>query len=205
MGPNVRPAVSLFLLLLLAVAAAAGLPWLSAGHAAVRGCASFSSQAEAEQYFLAQGGGPRQAVGALDPDRDGVACEGLPGPYQGYATIGYNLAHHFFYGSATMPPQGNGGEGYACLHGNRHFPDAPRILRVYRVKPGADEPVFGDRGIGTEVLESSGRLLWRADRVLRGAGRYYAAFEERIPLQPYGANECPGFQSNPVLLGPGSR
>lgn len=204
MGSNVRPASALLLATLAAILLGGALRPSGTG-AAVRGCASFQSQAEAQQYFVEQGGGPRHAIGALDPDHDGVACEGLPGPYEGYATVGYNLAHHFFYGTATMPPLGGGGEGFACLMGNRHFPDASRRLNVYRVKPGPDEPLFGKEGIGAEAIESSGRLLWRANRVLQRSADYYAAFEQRIPLKPYGENECPGFRSASVLLGPGSR
>jgi hypothetical protein len=64
--------------------------------------------------------------------------------------------------------------------------------------------MFGHEGVGTEAQEGSGRLLWRANKTLRRPGRYYAAFEERIPLSPYGANQCPGFSSRPALLGPGT-
>lgn len=166
----------------------------------MRGCGSFASQSEAQAYFVERGGAPRHPVGALDPDHNGVACEGLPGPYEGYATIGYDVARGFFHGTATMPPAPGG--GFACLYGNRHFPEAARRLNVYRVKPGPDEALLGSAGVGAEVNQASGRLLWRADRVLRGPGRYYAAFEERIPLKPYGDNECPGFRSRPALLGP---
>jgi hypothetical protein len=204
MGSNIRLAAGSLALALLALLMAFAVRSAD-GVAAVRGCGSFASQAEAQEYFIEQDGGPSRPIGALDPDRDGVACEGLPGPYEGYATIGYNLAKRFFYGIATMPPEASGGEGFACLYGNRHFPDAARRLDVYRVKPGPDEPLFGNSGVGAEVDQASGRLLWRADRVLNGPGRYYAAFEERIPLAPYGKNECPGFKSYPALLGPGAR
>jgi hypothetical protein len=202
MGSNVRPAAGFFALAVVTFLAALGP---SGGAAAVRGCPSFASQAEAQQYFVEADGAPSRSVGGLDPDHDGVACEGLPGPYEGYATIGYNLSKRFFYGTAAMPSEASGGEGFACLYGNRHFPDAARRLNVYRVRPGHDEPLFGSDGVGAAVEEGDGRLLWKADRVLHGPGRYYAAFEERIPLAPYGANECPGFSSYPTLLGPGSR
>ena len=105
------------------------------GAAAVPGCASFRSQADAQDYFAAMGGGPRRPVGGLDGDRDGVACEDAPPPFKGFATIGYNPKKGFFYGTVSMPPAAAApaGERSACLYGNRHFVEGPRLLRVYRV------------------------------------------------------------------------
>ena len=181
------------------LAAAAGLVCLlaAAADAATRGCDSFPTQAAAQDYFVANGGSTTQRVGQLDGDGDGVACEGKPGPYKGFATIGYNLKKKFFYGTATMPPQ-EGGAGFPCMEGNPAFPDGPRRLNVYRVQPGPDQLVLGP--IGAEARASSGRLLWKIDKATVADGRYYAVFEEKIRMTPYGANECPGFSSAEIAL-----
>jgi hypothetical protein len=137
-------------------------------------------------------GSPSRDATGLDADGDGVACEGLPGPYEGFATIGYNAKAHFFYGTASMPPLGSGG-GFACLSGNRHFPEGPRRLKIYRARPGSDLAV--SRALGAEAKPSSGRLLWKLEAPLAVHGRYYAAFEEEVRLSPYKPTECPGFSS----------
>jgi len=168
-----------------------------AGAAPVPGCPSFASQAAAQEYFLGLGGGPRERVGGLDVDRDGVACEGSSGPYVGFATLGYNRKRKFLYGIASMPPLA-AGEGFPCLEGNRAFPDGPRRLTVFKVEPGADRAILGP--IGAEQRPASGRLVWRADRATLPPGRYYAAFEEKVRLSPYRPNECPGFRSHEVGL-----
>lgn len=183
--------------------AALALTWAlaAAGDAATPGCGSFSSQAAAQAYFVAAGGGPGHAVGSLDPDHNGVACEGLSGPYAGYAMVGYNRRGGFFYGRATMPPE-PGGAGFACMYGNRHFPEAPRRLNVYKVEPGPDKPLFDSYGIGTAADPETGVLEWKAVRRLSRGAEYYVSFEERVPLAPYGPNQCPGFSSRPALLTP---
>jgi hypothetical protein len=168
------------------------------GAAATPGCPSFRSQAAAQEYLAELGGGPGRPVGALDDDRDGVACEELPGPYKAFATIGYNRRGGFFYGIASMPSAAQGEEGFPCLYGNRHFPDGPRRLNVYKVRPGADRPIFAP--LGAEARPESGRLLWKAERDVIMPGLYYAAFEEKVPMSPYGANQCPGFRSREVAL-----
>jgi hypothetical protein len=98
-----------------------------------------------------------------------------------------------------MPPEG-AGDGYACLYGNRHFADGPRLLTLFRVRPGADLAIRSE--VATEARPDSGRLVWRVDkggdRVV--TGRYYAVFEERVPLSPYGRNLCPGFRSGEFSL-----
>jgi hypothetical protein len=165
--------------------------------AATKGCAAFPTQAAAQDYFLASGGGPQQRVGTLDGNRDGVACEGLPGPFKGYATLGYNRKQNFFYGTASMPPL-PGASGFPCMEGNPAFPDGPRRLNVYRTMPGADQLVLGP--VGAEARLSSGRLVWKADKAVVPDGRYYAAFEEKIRMTPYGGNECPGFRSAEIAL-----
>ncbi len=182
--------------LLAAGALAACLLAVDAG-AASRGCDSFPSQAAAQDYFVANGGGPQRRAGVLDDDRDGVACEGKPGPYKGFATIGYNRKKEFFFGTASLPSL-DGAAGFPCMEGNPAFPDGPRRLNVYRVAPGPDRLVFGP--IGAEARTSSGRLLWKADKATVADGRYYAIFEERIRMAPYGANECPGFRSAEIAL-----
>jgi hypothetical protein len=166
--------------------------------APVPGCSSFASQADAQDHFARFGGSPGNTVGALDSDRDGVACEGRPGPYKAFATIGYHRKGGFFYGVATMPPAVDGDDRFPCLYGNRHYPDGPRLLNVYKVQPGADKPILG--AIGAEARPESGRLLWKAEREAVTPGRYYAAFEDKVRMQPYGPNECPGFHSAEIAL-----
>lgn len=163
----------------------------AAGSRSSTGCA-FSSQAEAQERFAALAGSPGHDPGRFDADGDGVACEGLPGPYKGFATIGYNLERGFFYGTASMPGDGSDG-GFACLSGNRHFPEGPRLVRIFKVRPGADLAV--SRAIGAESKPSSGRLLWKLEAPLPASGRYYATFEEEVRTSPYRPTECPGFSS----------
>ncbi len=161
------------------------------------GCASFPSQADAQERFFLLGGSPsRNAVG-LDGDRDGVACEGLPGPYSGYATIGYNRERKFLFGTASMPVEADG-EGFACLLGNRQFADGARRLVLYRETPGPDVAV--SRTLKAEPRPGSGRLLWKLERELAVAGRYYAVFEAQIHLGPYVPSNCPEFRSRAVYL-----
>jgi hypothetical protein len=174
---------------LIAIAPAA---WAADGQVAVSAGCSFSSQAAAQQRFVDLGGAPGHDPGRFDADGDGVACEGLPGPYEGFATIGYNVKRGFFYGTAAMPADGSGG-GFACLSGNRHFPEGPRQLKIYRARPGSDRAV--SRTLGAEARPSSGRLLWKLEAPLAVHGRYYAAFEEEERLSPYKPTECPGFSS----------
>ncbi len=188
----------------LAAAAAllTALALAGSGGAATPGCSSFRSQAAAQTYFAARGGGPGRAVGGLDGNRDGVACEGLAGPYKGFATIGYNRRKQFFFGVATMPPNATAG-GFACLEGNRHFPDGPRQLDIYRVRSGGDRLVAAD--VAAEAQADRGQLIWKAVRGSIVPGTYYAEFEARIPLSPYGGNECPGFRSGATFLPPPQR
>jgi hypothetical protein len=180
-----------------AVAMALGLWAASTDAAAPAGCASFSSQAVAQERFASLNGNPSRDVAALDADGDGVACEGLPGPYEGFATIGYNLKRGFFYGTASMPVDG-AGSGFACMSGNRHFPDGPRQLKIYRARPGPDLAV--SRVLAAEARQSSGRLLWKLEAPLGHPARYYAVFEEEVRLSPYRPTECPGFSSSETRL-----
>jgi Excalibur calcium-binding domain len=176
--------------------------WIPSGSGAapVPGCHSFDSQAGAQAYFMKMGGSPSRRVGRLDSDGDGVACESLKGPYQGYATIGYNKKGDFLYGVVTMPAGDSGTGEYPCLIGNAHFPDAPRRLNVYRVRSGNDRPLLPRRGRGAEAKAATGRLLWRADRKVVPRGRYYVEFEAEVRATPYGKNQCPGFRSRAVEL-----
>lgn len=198
MQSNVRPFRLLLALAAIGVAALALSP-LGSSAAGPRGCGSFESQAEAQGYFLEQGGTIEQGVGSLDPDHDGVACEGMPAPYAGYATLGYNKKRDFFYGTASLPPSAGGGE-YPCLIGNRHFPDAPRRLNVYKVNADGDKAIFDQFGLGAEAQPSTGRLVWRADRKTVVPGRYFAEFEEKARTSAYGGIECPAFRSPVVRL-----
>jgi hypothetical protein len=191
------------LLLLPAVAALAALAtiWAPTGGAAsIPGCPSFASQAAAQTYFVAQGGSPGHQLGRLDPDHDGVACEGLGAPYQGFARIAYNKKRAFFYGVASMPPLTSGKEGFACLKGNRYDPEAARLLRIYRVRSSGDIAVLGTRTRPAEPRPDSGRLVWKAETSLPGPGRYYVAFEAALRTSPYGPTPCPEFRSGTVRL-----
>jgi hypothetical protein len=170
------------------------------GAAAVPGCTSYGSQGAAQDEFLELGGSPARNPGNLDHDGDGVACEGLSGPYKGYATIGYNREKQFFYGVATMPPSGTGESGFPCMYGNRRFPDAPRRVDIYRVTPQGDKPLLGEFKGKAEARLERGQLLWKAPKGNPPFGRYYVSFEPRVPLNAYGANECPSFSSRPTLL-----
>jgi hypothetical protein len=126
----------------------------------------------------------------------GVSAAKPPGPRATQVTLGYNRAHGFFYGEAQMPPDGAG--GFACLEGNRHFPDGPRLLRIYRVQPGPDRAISPD--VAARATSESGRLEWKFERAHVPTGRYYVVFEEKIPTAPYAPSECPGFRSGAVVL-----
>lgn len=198
MQSNVRP-LRLALVPALVAAAVLALAAIGSSAAASRGCPSFKSQAEAQAYFLEQGGTIQHGVGSLDPDHDGVACEGSPGPFRGYATLGYNKKRDFFYGTVSMPPDPAGGE-FPCLIGNRHFADAARRLNVYKVNADGDKAIFNQFGLGAEADPTTGRLIWRADRKTVVPGRYFAEFEEKARTTAYGGSECPAFRSPIVSL-----
>ena len=172
----------------------------SGAEAGAPGCPSFDSQAAAQTYFVDRGGGPGNAVGRLDPDGDGVACEGLGAPYQGFATIGYNRKRDFFYGVATMPPLAAGNGRFACLAGNRFDPEGPRRLGVYRLSPGGDVAVLGGHTRSAESRPDTGKLVWKADKASLLSGHYYVAFEAALRTSPYGPGPCPEFRSRPARL-----
>lgn len=121
-----------------------------------------------------------------------------PGPRAEYTTLGYNRTHSFFYGTAKMPPKTGGSGGFACLTGNRHFPDGPRLLRIYRVMPGPDRAISPEIAAG--ATPENGTLEWKFERMHVLAGRYYVVFEAKIPTAPGAASECPGFRSSAALL-----
>jgi hypothetical protein len=164
----------------------------------VANCSNFETQAGAQTYFLAAGGSPARAVGSLDPDRDGVACETLPRPYAGYATIGYNRKRGFLFGVATMPARAGG--GYACLYGNAAETGGIRRVRLFRGSPGHGSRLAGDDVSPAEAEPGSGRLLWKLDRPSLPRGSYYASFEGRYWPHPGGSSECPAFSSRPTEL-----
>jgi hypothetical protein len=124
-------------------------------------------------------------------------ASGPPGPRPSSVTLGYSKARHFFYGTAKMPPK-PGGDGYACLSGNRHFVDGPRLLRIYRALPGRDRPISPDIAAGATA--ENGTLVWKFPRRHVPRGRYYVVFEDKIPTAPYAPSECPGFRSRAVVL-----
>lgn len=194
------PGIVVLALLGAAIAVALG-PAAGAESAAagLRRCPSFESQAASQAYFEELGGTPRRTVGSLDSDRDGVACEGLPSPYQGFATIAYNAKRNFFYGVATMPSIEPNGGGFACLEGNKFDPEGPRRVNIYAERSQGDVALVPG-GKGAEAKPASGRLLWKVDRAHLAPGRFYVMFEERIRVKPYGPNECPGFRSQAVSL-----
>jgi hypothetical protein len=120
------------------------------------------------------------------------------GPRAEYTTVGYNRTHSFFYGTAKMPPKADGSGGFACLVGNRHFPDGPRLLRIYRVMPGPDRAISPDIAAG--ATPESGTLAWKFERRRVPTDRYYVVFEGTIPSAPNAPSECPGFRSPATLL-----
>jgi len=113
-------------------------------------------------------------------------------------TLGYNRARGFFYGQAKMPRKADGSGEYACLDGNRHFPDGPRLLRIYRVRPGPDRAISPD--IAAAAERDSGTLVWKFERRRVPQARYYVVFEAKIPTAPYAPSECPSFRSRAVVL-----
>jgi hypothetical protein len=120
------------------------------------------------------------------------------GPRAEYTTLGYNRTHGFFYGTAKMPPERDGSGGFACLAGNRHFPDGPRLLRIHRVLPGPDRAVSPEIAAG--ATPANGTLEWKFERRRVPTGRYYVVFEGKIPTEPNASSECPGFRSAATLL-----
>jgi hypothetical protein len=130
------------------------------------------------------------------PVPSGAAKPG--GPRAEYTTLGYNRMHGFFYGTAKMPAKTDGSGGFACLVGNRHFPDGPRLLRIYRVLDGPDRAISPDIPAG--ATPENGTLAWKFERRRVPTGRYYVVFEAKIPTAPYAPSECPSFRSRATLL-----
>lgn len=187
-----RRATAALAIALLALPAAA-----ARGEAAGPGCGSFKTQAAAQAYALkAQAG----RGGRLDGDRDGVACEQLPGPYEGYATVGFNRRGSFLYGYAWMPATPGAAQPFACMLGNRRFPEGPRVAHLYRIARGGPRPVFSPYGQGTQADMGRGRLAWKATVRRLRPGRYFVEIEERQRLGPYEPNQCPSFRSRAVRL-----
>jgi hypothetical protein len=128
----------------------------------------------------------------------GLSAARPVGPRATQVTLGYSRAHGFFYGEAQMPRKADGSGGFACLEGNRHFPDGPRLLRIYRVQQGADRAISPD--VPARAVPESGTLEWKFKRGRVTMGSYYVVFEEKIPTSPYAPSECPGFRSRAVVL-----
>jgi hypothetical protein len=131
---------------------------------------------------------PASDLGAAEPR----------GSRASHVTLGYNRAHGFFYGEAQMPRKTDGSGEFACLTGNRHFPDGPRLLRIYRVLPDGDRAISPDVAAGANA--ESGTLVWKFERKHVPTGRYYVLFEQKQPLAPYRPSECPEFRSRAVWL-----
>lgn len=187
-----------------ALAGIAGVALLAVGAAgsraaAVPGCGAFKAQGDAQDAFLEAGGDPGRNVGRMDADRDGVACEELPAPFKGYATIGYNRKRQFIYGVVTMPipPAANVAP---CMYGNKNFPDSSRRLNVFKVRSDGDKPLLGRYKAGAEAQPEAGKLIWKVERPLVIPAKYYVSFDEKVRTSPYGRNPCPGFSSRPTLL-----
>jgi hypothetical protein len=192
-----RTVTAAFALALLFAPAPCVLPAGAGAAGPSPACARLSNQAAAQERFVKLGGAPGRDPGGFDADDDGVACEGLVGPYEGFATIAYNVRRGFFYGTAAMPVDDSDG-AFACLAGNRHFAEGPRLLRIHRITSRGDRVI--SRTLGAEARPASGRLVWKLDRKVVPPGRYYAAFEEEVRLSPYKPSECPGFRSAETRL-----
>src|SRR5437879_7293815 len=54
-------------------------PSPTATAAAAKTCADFATQPAAQAYFTSHGGSKDNNFDNLDPNRNGIACEGLPG------------------------------------------------------------------------------------------------------------------------------
>jgi hypothetical protein len=186
--------------LLLAGFVAALILWLPLGARAgqVRPCSSFKSQAAAQEYFVEAGGTINRHVGGLDPDHDGVACEELGPPYEGYATLAYSKQAHSLYGTATLP---SNPYGYSCMVGNTHYSEGARTLNVYKIALGGDDkPLINQFGVYAEAKPATGRLVWRAAKRTVAPGLYYAEFEEQVRKTQFARTECPAFRSQIVQL-----
>ncbi len=120
------------------------------------------------------------------------------GPRASHVTLGYDRTRGFFYGTAQTPRKTDGSGEFACLEGNRHFPDGPRLLRIYRALPDADRAISPD--IAAQAERENGTLVWKFERKRVPTGRYYVIFEEKIPTAPYAPSECPSFRSPTVVL-----
>jgi len=136
------------------------------------------------------------ALAFCRPVASGVAK--APGPRAESTTLGYNRVHGFFYGTAKMPAKTDGSGDFACLTGNRHFPDGPRLLRIYRVLPGSDRAISPEIAAG--ATPENGMLEWKFERKHVPTGRYYVVFEAKIPTAPNTPSECPAFRSPASLL-----
>jgi len=78
------------------------------------------------------------------------------------------------------------------------MPDGPRLLRIYRVRPGPDRAISPD--IAAAAERDSGTLVWKFERRRVPQARYYVVFEAKIPTAPYAPSECPSFRSRAVVL-----
>jgi hypothetical protein len=65
--------------LAIGLAAIAGAQATTAPPSGTKSCADFKTQAEAQTYFTGKGGSKTSNADNLDPNRNGIACEGLPG------------------------------------------------------------------------------------------------------------------------------
>jgi hypothetical protein len=69
-----------------AAAAQTASPSPTPTPAGAKTCADFKTQADAQAYFTSHGGSKANNFDNLDPNRNGIACEGLPGTPSATAT-----------------------------------------------------------------------------------------------------------------------
>ena len=138
-----RPSTVIGLLFIGALAWAVPSP----ATAADRDCSDFGSQAAAQSFFLNNGGPGRDRHG-LDPDDDGVACEGKGAPYLGVLSVHLSAL--------------GGYDG--TLKAAVHRCQSGRTIRVYKKRAGPDEL------IGTDTTRNDGEYFAGAD----AHGRIYS-------------------------------
>jgi hypothetical protein len=104
---------------------ASSLVW-QRSSGAIRDCTSFATQADAQSFFLKQGG-PAADPNGLDPDNNGLACDGNSAPVRGLLTIDH--AGGAFSGQITSVSAD-------CVVG--------RAIKVFKIKAGRDKLIGSD-------------------------------------------------------------
>ena len=157
-----------------------------------------ASQAEAQEAFLDLGGKPGNDVGGLDGNGNGVACEALPGPYEGYATIGFNVRKGFLYGVATLPLHrerlpvparqplrpGNGAPGERLPRAPRSRQSDPRRRDRHGRRPEHRQDRLESGQIGPPVQAATTSPSRRESRLRRTGATSAPASTPGRPLLP---------------------